>query len=82
VTHTQIQKAANRPPLLFMYSVHFKRCGNSRLKLPQILLGNIGDNLQIVGAKILPHIGLDLDRLDVMGVSGQQPDINHQIRVE
>jgi hypothetical protein len=46
------------------------RCGNSRLKLPQILLGKVGDNLQIVGAKILPHIGLDLDRLDVVGVAG------------
>jgi len=60
----------------------FKRRGNSRLELPQILLGKVGDNLQIVGAKILPHIGLDLDRLDVVGVAGLQHDINDLIRFE
>ena len=75
-------KAANWPPLLFLYSVHFKRCGNSGFELPQILLGKVGDNLQIVGAKILPHIGLDLDRLDVVGVAGLQHDIDDQIRFE
>jgi len=46
-----IPKAANWSPLLFLYSVHFKLCGDSRFELPQILLGKVGDNLQIVGAK-------------------------------
>jgi len=64
--------------LLFLYSVRFKRCGNSRFELPRILPGKVGDNLQIVGAKILPHIGLDLDRLDVIGVAGLQYDIRHR----
>jgi len=50
--------------------------------LPRILLGKVGDNLQIVGAKILPHVGLDLDRLDIVGIAGQQHDINDQIRIE
>ena len=66
--------------MLFLYSVHFKRCGNSRFKLTQILLGKVGDNLQIVGVKILPHRGFDLDRLDVTGVAGLQHDIDDQIR--
>ena len=77
-----IHKTAELAAFAVLYSVHFKRRGNSRFELPQILLGKVGDNLQIVGAKILPHIGLDIDRLDVVGVSGLQHDINDQIRFE
>ena len=76
------ERRPNRPPLLFLYSVHFKCCGNSCFELPQILLGKVGDHLQVIGAKILPHIGLDLDRLDVVGVAGLQHDIDDQIRLE
>jgi hypothetical protein len=51
--------------LLFLYSVHFKRCGKSRFDLHLILLGKVGDYLQIVGTKILANRGRDIDRLEV-----------------